>query len=411
MAANTPEGGKTRRLFITVVAAIVILLIAAVIYYVFVYNKSDSGADDNRTLSTSMKSTKVEKLTKQNSHYSLSVGTSTLNALTKITNFEDDNEKWQGGGVYDTQIVYEGDQSLNLISVDHKEVTSYLKKSLDLSDLEYLEFMLHVNDVTAFESMLVELGDLDMKNYYQYTLSNVSAGWQLIQVPKKQFATYIDAKSDFGWNKIQKMQFKLTSRADAILMVRLDMLKVINSSYTFTKEWKVYNDQEKKFLGLYLGSDKLGKKFVARSIGANTAILDAVKNATDFIFTAAIAPQSQGSFGLFARGNYNNGYGYYFLIDGERSNSWRINRLDSKGWLPAEKVIKGDIGNEVFQSDKEYWLRVEARGSKLEFFLSFDDDTYYKLGELKDAEFRSGGLGVAVIDGWGTFDNIMVKKL
>lgn len=387
-----------------------ILLIGAAVAYFVIKNQS-SGSDGVDEIKTSeAKVVSVEKLSVENTDYNLLSTSYPTDAVILITNFEEEGDKWQGGGVTDSEVYYEGASSLSLISIDHSETPSYLKKDLDLTNLEFVEFMAHVSDANAFETMTLDFGDLESKNYYRYTMSNLNIGWNMVQIPKKQFVPFIEPDSDFSWQKVQKVQFNLTSRVDAVLMVRLDMLRAINNSYSYMKDWKVAGDRQKLFLSLYPQGES--RKLLARTYGVNQAILGENKNLRDFVFTASVSPLTQSRIGLFARGNYNNSYGYYFLINGNRDNRWQIIKNGRKGWSIPTEIVQGDIGNDVFQSNQEYWLRVEARGNIMEFFLSFDNETYLKLGEFRDTEFRSGGVGIAILDnGFALFDNIMIKKL
>ncbi len=403
------EGEKKGVLTKLIIGVVLVLVVAGgLVYYFLAFFKGSSSSIYQSGVE--LKEVKVQKITSQTSDYAWQVGSSTMASRVKITNFEN-NEKWQGGGVYDTSVYYEGSQSLSLVSVDRKEIKTYLKKDLDLSNMEYAEFMININDKNAIENIYLEFGDLEMNNYYSYNLSNLENGWNFVQIPKKQFVATLDGKTSFDWDKIKKVQLRANSRVDSMLIARVDMLRGIVNSDNFIKNWKVYNDLEKKTFSLYQVGDRDG--LVVRNLGSSRAVLNDVKNAKNFIYSASISPQSNSLSGLFIRGNYTNGYGYYFLIGGVRENTWQITKLGNKGWLTASDVIRGTIGNEVFQNDKEYWLRVEANSSDMKFYLSFDGDKYYQLGELKDSEFTSGGIGVAVLSnlGWSVFNDFMYKKL
>ncbi len=379
----------------------------------FFYSKQSQNTDvkSNLVASSELQEKNVEKLNPEN--LVLSSASYPAASVVNITNFEQNEDvKWQGGGILDDKVSFEGDRSLSLASINHNEVISYMKKDLDLSNTEYLELMVNVSDVSARESTVLELGDLEMKNYYQYTLTNLENRWSVLQIPKKLFVPYIDPKSDFSWQKIQRVQLRVTSRMGGMVIVRFDVFNAINNSYDLIKDWRVYNDNQKLFLSYFNKNNEI-KQLAARSVGAITGILENKRNIRDFIMSASVSPQSSARSGLFVRGNYNNNFGYYFLIGGDRSNTWEINKLNKNGWLLNSEKIQGNIGNEVLQKGKDYLLRVESRSDTMEFFLSFDGVKYYKLGEIKDAEFKSGGLGISVLDGggWSVFDNIMVKEL
>ena len=351
----------------------------------------------------------TEALPSRQIDFALNASAYNPNDITVISNFEKTEENvWQGGGVIDEKVYYEGARSMSLISVDRNYTNISLEKKLDLSNMEQIEFMLHVTDADAFETVIMDFGDLDFKNYYRYTLSNLKNGWNLIQIPKGKFILAKAEDSTFDWSNVEKTRFYTLSRPASIFLVRIDMLRSINNSDDFLKQWRVLNGG--MFFSLY---EREGKPtLLARNIGASVATLKEIENIGNNIYSAAVSPQSSGRSGLFVRGDYNNTYGYYLLIGGEKNNNWQILKNNKAGWTPKEKIIEGVLANATFTRDKKYWLRAETRDDILEFYISFDGQKYEKLGELKDGEFRVGGIGIAVLDGgWSLFDDFQFKSL
>ncbi|MFA5128306.1 MAG: hypothetical protein WC457_04950 [Patescibacteria group bacterium] len=330
------------------------------------------------------------------------------NAITEISNFEKNEAiQWQGSAVIDEKVFYEGVRSLGLVSADHRGAISMLEKQLDLSAMKQIEFMFNVGDVDAFESAMIDFSDVDFKNYYRYTFSNLKNGWSLIQIPKEKFIYNGAADSGFDWSKVEKIRLYTLSRPSSIFLTRVDMLRSINDSDNFLSHWR--SNKPEMFLSLY---NRDGKGvLMARGIGATVATIKDVEDAENEIFSASVSPQSSGRSGLFIRGDYTNGYGYYFLIGGEKKNTWQIMKRNKSGWTPAAEITQGVLANVSFACDKKYWLRAEARGSLMEFYISFDGQTYEKLGEITDNEFRGGGTGIAVVDGtWSLFDDFKFMK-
>jgi hypothetical protein len=150
---------------------------------------------------------------------------------------------------------------------------------------------------------------------------------------------------------------------------------------------------------------------LARNIGAGVATLKDIEDTNDFVFSTAISPQSAGRSGLFIRGDYNNGYGYYFLIGGDKKSNWQIIKKNKTGWTAKDQMIEGSLPNMSFSRDKKYWLRAETQGDLMQFYLSTDGQKYEKLGEINDSEFRGGGIGIAVLDNaWALFDDFHSTK-
>jgi len=149
-------GAKKWYILITVI----LLAIALVLYFLF-FNRSFindniiNGVDDVITKIS------VDELTQENVDYSLNSSAYPQGAITVISNMEEsENNKWQGGGVFDENTVFEGNRSLGLVSIDHNEIISYLKKDFDLSNKEYLVLMVDLSNDTGFEEFNLKLGDL-----------------------------------------------------------------------------------------------------------------------------------------------------------------------------------------------------------------------------------------------------------
>jgi hypothetical protein len=327
-------------------------------------------------------------------------------AVSVIGDFEEgEDANWQGNGVVDNKVYYEGERSLALISVDHKTSVITLNKNFDLSKMKMIEFMLNVSDTDSFESAEIDFGDAEFKNRYRYVLSNLKAGWNLIQIPKEQFIALIAPDSQFDWSKISQTRFYASSRPGAIFMARIDMLRSINNM-DFENEWRSLKNES--FLSLVRYGDS--NMLMVRSIATNMATIKILDNISDFVFLAAVLPQSTGRIGLFVRGDSGNGYGYYFLIGGAKKNNWQILKKNKTGWV-KEKEIDGFLPNMSFMPDKKYWLKVAAQGGKMVFYLSFDGEKYDKLAELNDDEFLGGSSGIADLDGrWCLFDDFQASR-
>jgi hypothetical protein len=272
--------------------------------------------------------------------------------------------------------------------------------------MQYIEVMVNVSDAADLESMTFDFGRAGFAAFSRYSINNLSTGWNLITVPKEKFVMYGEKKTGFDWAGVEETRVTLVSRPESSLLVKVDMLRAINNSGSFTKDWKVTGDKERLFLSLYPWKEQT--KLLARAWGAAVATLEGPEDPKDFVFSASVSPQYAGSVGLFIRGDYATAYGYYFLIQG---NVWSIAKRNLKGWTPPKEVITGPLEKAASSPDKEYWLRVDCRGETMKFYISFYGKEYNLLGEIQDGEFRSGGVGIAVTGGWATFDNFLFKRL
>ncbi|MCX6781631.1 MAG: hypothetical protein NTW66_00695 [Candidatus Magasanikbacteria bacterium] len=403
---------KSNKKYVTILLVVFILGIILVVIKFFVMPKYFSASVADNVVESGQV---VEVQPIADADFALDSSAYSQNAITIISNFEkSETTTWQGNGVLDEKIFYEGARSIGLISTDRKAVTITLEKNLDLTNMKQIEFMLHVTDTDAFETAIIDFGDLDLKSYYRYSLANLKNGWNLIQIPREKFI-FAEAKdSTFDWSQVAKVRFYALSRPGSIFLARLDILKSINN-LDFLNQWRVLNPS--MFFSL---ADQVGKPILlARNIGASVAILKDIENTDDYIFSATVSPQSAGRSGLFVRGDYNNTYGYYLLIGGEKKSNWQILKRNKAGWSPKEQgslpdatlAVEGSLTNMTFARDKKYWLRAESGGDLIEFYFSTDGQKYEKLGEMRDAEFRGGGIGIAVIDSaQSLFDDFQFKK-
>jgi uncharacterized protein (UPF0333 family) len=402
------ENRSNAKYFLLLVA---IVLIGGIgVWSKFYFSSKSENASGKEIVKQNNPVTKsLVSFTSEKSDFSRDSSVYAADSITLLSAFESgETASWQGNGVTDEKIFYEGLRSLSLVSTDHKPVTVFLEKPMDLSSMEFIEFMLHVSDTEAYELATIDFADTDFKSYYRYSLTNLKNGWNLIQIPKDKFIETKAKDAIFDWTVIQKVRFTAISRPSSIFLARIDMLRSINDSANYLSDWRTLSPQT--FLSLFVQDGK--NKVMARSIGASTAVMKDLEDINDFMFVSSISPQSSGRSGLFIRGNYNNGYGYYFLIGGDKKNTWEIQKRNKDGWTKADEKIQGVIQNVVFSKDKTYWLRVDAKGDIMEFLFSFDGQKYEKFGEIVDNEFRGGGVGLAVFDAgaWSLFDNFQFKK-
>ena len=402
--APTKKTMNIDKKLITILATVLLLFgIALLIKFYLIPNKILFKTDSTTQNVTREKLQALDKF-----DFSLDSGAYATEDITVISNFESDEEtKWKGDGIMDEKLFYEGTRSLSLISTERKGVTASLEKNIDLTNMKYIEFMLHIADVDAFEAVTLDFGDLELNNYYRYTFSNLKNGWNLIQIPKEKFVLLDEKDKTFSWSSIGNVKFSILSRQASIFLIRIDMLRAINGRGDFLGPWR--SGKPEMFFSLY---EKSGKtKLMARSIGATVATFREGSGVKNFDYSASISPQSAGRSGLFVRGDYITGYGYYFLLGGQKKNTWQILKRSKTGYTPTAEIVQGTLEGIVFANDKNYWLRVTGKNNLLEFYFSTDGKQYEKLGKLNDPEFKEGGLGITVLDaGWSLFDNFHFKK-
>jgi hypothetical protein len=340
--------------------------------------------------------------------------------LTTISNFEDNEPVWEGNYASEDKVIYQGKKSLSMISTGHKGVSATLESSLDFQKMQFVEFMLNIADVDAYEKLTITFGDKDLTNYYSYDLTNLKAGWNLVQIAKEKF-NYRAAEAPIGiglnvapaglsvekWSNIGKVKLYAIARPLSILYVRFDALKAINNFEGFTSAWTSTNLNS----FFTLTNDNNVTNLLIRNIGAYVAVL---KNSppNDYVLDASFSPQSTGGrSGLLVRGNYKTLYGYYFLIGGEGKNTWQLIKKNKAGWV-KEGFLDSTFDAISLSSASKYWLRIATQGDLMEVYFSTDGKFYNKLGSVSDSEFTSGSAGIAVLDGGKSIvDNVEFRLL
>ena len=59
-------------------------------------------------------------------------------------------------------------------------------------------------------------------------------------------------------------------------------------------------------------------------------------------------------------------------------------------------MAKGEVSNFLIEKSKPYWLKAELKDTNLIFSISTDGQAFVRLGEISDASFSVGGVGISV---------------
>ena len=160
---------------------------------------------------------------------------------------------------------------------------------------------------------------------------------------------------------------------------------------------------------------KIGSQYYleGRNFGGTVALIKKLSGINSFKFQAKLIPMKNSArSGLFVRGDYKTGYGYYFVIDGINGNRYQIFKIGLKDDKITTTTLKnGVINNFIVEKDTPLWLKVEAKGSNFKYFLSTDDRSYSELASVNDSEFKEGGVGIVVSDlGATLFDEFQFSQ-
>lgn len=295
-------------------------------------------------------------------------------------------EKWVGSGFYDKDIYFEYPSSLYLAGGNRSVITDVRDVFLNLSKI--LSFDLTVNlqsSTTDLEIANLNFVDTNGRSA-RYVLPPLNGGWQVVTIPKEQFT--LDA--GFNWTKIAKVQFDFLPRSAGKVVVRLGSLRGQPGSILYN-DWNVVNPN---MLLLDKRNDVIS--LLARNIGSSVATIKKITWAQNFTFKSTYIPLSVGNAGLFFRGNYQTGLGYYLLMGGLNSNKWVLYKNGKDG---IKVLVTGEINNFQFNPHEKYYLKSETKGNNIKAYFSTDNVNYTLLADVVDDEFLSGGVGVAVENG------------
>lgn len=306
-----------------------------------------------------------------------------------IANFEN-GEIWYGDGQFDFSTYKEGESSLFLTSLNGRKASVTLKKNLDIEGVLNFKLLVYLaGEPTDIEELSLII--VDQNHGYRFPIRDLSKGWNLLTLPQNKFSIFtpqVDEKANGG-----NITVRLTSRPNARAIINLDSLWA-EKDKTYLKDWNTISDQ---FLSLKKNVDAVS--LLANSLYGSRATLTK-GSAKDYTIQIKFNPQDGGEFGLFLRGDYQSGYGYYLVMNGVKTNGWRIYKyglFEEK--VQALELIKGEIGNFKMEKNNPYWLQAEMKGQRLVFSFSIDGQNFTKLGEANDASFTGGGVGFTVSGG------------
>lgn len=314
-------------------------------------------------------------------------------SVIEIARFES-NENWVGDGYFDDRIFKEGKSSYILTSRNHQESVVVLDKKLDLKEAVTFKFLVYVetkpSDIETFNLVLTNKG---LDQTCQFPFRNLKEGWNLLVFPKEQLVLSLSEEAEptteFVWDNIDEVKFELISRPKKRSTVSLDFLWT-EATADYLQDW---NTDSPDFLSLGKDNDELTLLLI--SFGRKLVVLKEIISARNYTFQAKLTPLGRGRFGLFLRGDYKSGYGYYFIMDGVDKNSWQIFKtgiFDDK--LQTSVLASGEIAGFQVEQNRSYWLKGQVNGSNLVFELSLDGKDFSRLGQVSDWSFQVGNVGI-----------------
>ena len=413
-----PSAESSMRSSRNIIISAAIILITVLVGGYLLITKKDSLI--NKGNSTDLINTVGLKFSDKN--YKLDYSSVDPDTVLTISGFEN-NEGWQGKSEFDDVYFWDGDFSLVLTSRNDERLDVFLDKDINLEDYSIFKMSVYLQtDPADVELTRLYFSDKDKNSYYYYSIRNLVKGWNQLTIPKNKFSTQnvtgenqgqtegtgsSGRQNQLSWQNIARVGLEVASRANSTTDINFDSLKALKNE-DYLDDWLVnspmFLDLSKVDGNVYLQ----GKHF-----GAAVALLKKLSGITDFTYSAKLQPlRNNTRSGLFVRGDFKTGYGYYFMIDGVNGNRYQIFKIHLEDGKTVNTVIKnGVINNFIVEKDTPLWLKVEGKGNAFKYSLSTDGKSYSELASVKDSQYKEGGLGISVYDQGATlFDEFRFSR-
>ena len=413
-----PSAESSMRSSRNIIISAAIILITVLVGGYLLITKKDSLI--NKGNSTDLINTVGLKFSDKN--YKLDYSSVDPETVLTISGFEN-NEGWQGKSEFDDVYFWDGDFSLVLTSRNDERLDVFLDKDINLEDYSIFKMSVYLQtDPADVELTRLYFSDKDKNSYYYYSIRNLVKGWNQLTIPKNKFSAQnvtgenqgqtegtgsSGRQNQLSWQNIARVGLEVASRANSTTDINFDSLKALKNE-DYLDDWLVnspmFLDLSKVDGNVYLQ----GKHF-----GAAVALLKKLSGITDFTYSAKLQPlRNNTRSGLFVRGDFKTGYGYYFMIDGVNGNRYQIFKIHLEDGKTVNTVIKnGVINNFIVEKDTPLWLKVEGKGNAFKYSLSTDGKSYSELASVKDSQYKEGGLGISVYDQGATlFDEFRFSR-
>jgi len=306
-----------------------------------------------------------------------------------------------GEGQLDYSDYLTGSNSLLLNSYNrHRSVSIVtLKEETRLGDFDIYKLLIDSRTEPAnIEELNLFLENDRLQKKFGLQIYPEFPGWSVVSLPKDRFAfiekitvpsTAGESKDDFSFNKIV---LELVSRSEKADAINFDLLwgeqkNNLDSYWLSATPWSIS-----------LKRTSEGVVFSKYGIGSRVAGIKALSSVKNFAVSGKFFPLSTGYFGFQVRGDWKDRYGYYAVLDGVPSSSWRIFKRNTskEGIFGIHDILlaKGRQKNFMIDLNRWYWLKIVMKNNILKFYLSLDGEKYVQLGQVKDNSFASGEIGI-----------------
>ena len=331
---------------------------------------------------------------------------------TEISGFEE-GEKWKGDYKIDDVNYWEGQNSYVVFAKGLEPTILTLRKTMNLSDSTVIKILVYSVDqenADGIKKATLRLGNLTDTAYYEYDIRNIKPGWNIIEMQKDNFSFVgttdtTNVGNDRLWANIEKVSLEL------------DSLPNSQAELSFDRLWAEKNEDYKKefFTANFdMLSPKIwnGKSYInSWAIGATLSLINKISGVKNFTYTVKIIPQKTGTFGINARTDLSNSYGYFLEIGGIGTGTWRLYKIGKVVDVGAvTQLDNGSLANFQFEANQPVWLRLKTSGGTITGSLSTDGKNFTKLTEKSDSEHKSGGIGIQTANASFLLESVEFKQ-
>ncbi|MEK7079086.1 MAG: hypothetical protein AAB929_03370 [Patescibacteria group bacterium] len=298
----------------------------------------------------------------------------------EIAGFEE-GENWKGNFTRDSGRTFDGDTGMNIFTQGKPNIIT-LNKPLNLAPFDTIYTYVNIDTeemIQKIDSLVIRFQTKD-KNKATFVVPRLKPGWNLLTLPKSGFK-----QNKFDWKQVDETSVELTAKKGETAQIALDRIwsqqsmKGKTDFLSYPKELFNLKTVGKKTF-LHLGSPLLSQVLFNKTVEKN-----------DFSYTVSFAPKKFGTFGLSFQTNTKLDEGYFFAIEGNQMNTWRLyKKVGGKEAAIAQDSLKSNI----FEKEAYLWLRIEKKGNKIIPSFSVNNQQYVPFKEIEDSSFSKGYVGI-----------------
>lgn len=298
----------------------------------------------------------------------------------EIAGFEE-GESWKGNFTRDSGRTFDGDTGMNIFTQEKSNIITLIKP-LNLAPFDTIFAYIIIDSeemIKKIDSLVIGFQTKD-KNKATFIVQPLKSGWNLLTMSKNNFK-----QNKFNWKEIEETSVELTAKKGETAQIALDRIWTQQSMkgktdfLSYPKEFFNLKTVGKKTF-LHLGSPLMTRVLFNKIIERN-----------DFSYTVSFAPKKFGTFGLSFQTNTNLDAGYFFAIEGEQTNTWRLYKKEGGKEIT---IAQDSLKSNIFEKEAYLWLRVEKKGNKITLSFSVNNQQYIPLKETEDSSFSKGYVGI-----------------